>query len=352
MLTKKKYVYITDLKPGMISSTDINFEGTTLLGKGVTITDAIIDKLKKNYIVDKVEVYLENDSDETLIIQVKTVEELENTFNEFSSNLENIFDSLSTVKIPKTYEVRVFAQKVIDELNSVGTVIKNIMIYGSENDIIYRHSVNVAAMSFILGKWLGLTEKELSLLTCSAILHDFGKTEISMDLLNKEGHMTKEEYDTFKTHPVISYHFISEIPYIDPRVSKSILMHHERCDGSGYPLQIKDDMIPKFAKIIAIADVFDQAISKRCSQEIRGPLDVLQLIKDESLSKLNCNYCNMFLSHIVNYYMGENVILNDGRQCKVIQIELNDLTKPLLLDDNGFLDLKKEKDLYVERLVV
>lgn len=79
---------------------------------------------------------------------------------------------------------------------------------------------------------------------------------------------------------------------------------------------------------------------------------VLKLIKDESLSKLDCNYCNMFLSHIVNYYMGETVMLNDQRICKIIQLQMNDLTNPLLLDDNGFLDLAKEKDLYVTHLVV
>jgi hypothetical protein len=60
----------------------------------------------------------------------------------------------------------------------------------------------------------------------------------------------------------------------------------------------------------------------------------------------------MFLNHIVNYYMGENVILNDERVCKIIQVHINDLTKPTLLDDNGFLDLKMEKDLYVEKLVI
>lgn len=352
MLSKKKFVPINELKPGMVSSMNISFEGTTLLAAGVTITETIIDKLKKNYIVDKIEVYLENNSTETLILKVKTVKELENTFNEFSSNLENIFENLSTLKIPKTYEIRVFAQKIMDELNVVGTVIKNIMVYGSINDTIYRHSVNVAATSFILGKWLGLNEKELNSLTYSAILHDFGKTDISMDILNKEGHMTQDEYEIFKTHPVLSYHFIKEIPYIDPKISQCVLMHHERIDGSGYPLHIKGSEIPKFARIIAIADLFDEAISKRCSQEIRGPLDVLKLIKDESLSKLDCNYCNMFLSHIVNYYMGETVMLNDQRICKIIQLQMNDLTNPLLLDDNGFLDLAKEKDLYVTHLVV
>jgi HD-GYP domain-containing protein (c-di-GMP phosphodiesterase class II) len=137
---------------------------------------------------------------------------------------------------------------------------------------------------------------------------------------------------------------------MDPSIVKTVLMHHERADGSGYPLQAKEDKIPMYAKIIAIADTFDNVNSNRYSKEFRGPFDALKVIKDESLTKLDCNYSNVFLNHMVNYYIGEDAVLNDGRSCRVIQVQMNDLGRPLLLDDNGFIDLKQEKNLYVEKL--
>ncbi|SHJ27258.1 HD-GYP domain, c-di-GMP phosphodiesterase class II (or its inactivated variant) [Clostridium cavendishii DSM 21758] len=351
MIPSKKLL-VNQLKIGMVSAKDIVLNGKILLAKDVIITDSIINKLKVNYVVDKIEVYSDNDSISALTLKEKTVEEIEKDFNEFSSNLENVFDNLSTVDLPKMVEIRAFIKKVQAEFNSPGIIIKNIVFYGSKNDTIYRHSLNVTAISFILGKWLGLDERNLNLLTYSAILHDFGKSQIDEDILNKEGNLTDEEYEIFKTHPIVAYRHIEKIPYINSAVSRIILMHHEKNDGSGYPLQAKENQIPKLSKIIAIADLFDQVSSDRYSQKINGPFSALQAIKDESLTKLDYTYCDTFLSHIANYYIGENVILNNKKQYKIIQIDLNDLERPLLLDDNGFLDLKKEKDLYIENLVI
>lgn len=352
MLSKTKLLPLSELQPGMVSSMDINLDNKTLLTKGVVLTDLIIKKLKETYIVGKVEVFLNDSSDDYLICEIKTVQEIEKNFNEFSLSLEDIFNNLSTLEVPKMSELRVFCEKISQEFKSTGMVIKNILYYGSKNDNIYRHTINVAAISFILGKWLGLNKSELALLTYSATLHDFGKIEIDKDIVDREGNLSPEEYEIFKTHAVISYHFVKRIPYIDPRISRSVLMHHERLDGSGYPLQVKEDKIPKFAKIIAIADIFDEVCSNRYSQTVKGPLDALKVIQEESLGKLNCKYCNMFLNHIVNYFMGESVQLNDGRSCKILQIQMNDLSNPLLLDNDEFLDLNKEKDLYVEKLIV
>lgn len=351
MLSKSKSLPINELKAGMISASDIKFENSLLLAKGNPISETAINILSENYIVDKVEIYEDDDYKEKLEIKAKTVEELEKTFNELSSNLEDIFDNIHSLQVNGIEEIRVFSKKIQEEFKSTGLVIRDIVSHGSSENI-YRHSVNVAAISFILAKWLGFSEKEINLLTYSAILHDFGKTQIDQSILNKKGPLTKEDVETIKTHPVIGYHFVKKIPFIDSSVGLGILMHHEKADGSGYPMHIKDEKIHKFAKVIAIADLFDNVSSNRYSKEITGPFDGLKIIQEESLGKLDNKYCTMFLNHIVNYYMGENVILNDERSCKIIQVDINDITKPLLLDDSGFLDLRKEKDLYVTKLVV
>lgn len=352
MLPKKNLVPINELQVGMVSSMDINFEGTILLAKDFPITEAIIDKLKKTYIISSVEVYLDDEIDNPLTPKMQEVKKLENTLNNFSSNLKSIFDSLSSSKTPKLDDIRTFTLKVKNEFTSTGIVIKNIIFYGSKNDSIYRHSLNVAAISFMLGKWLNLDSSDLTLLMYASILHDFGKIRISKDILDKKGNLTINESEVFKSHPVIGYHFVKQIPYISSSVSYAVLLHHERMDGSGYPLHIKQDKIPSFAKIIAIADLFDEVSSNRYSSEVRGPLEALKAIKDESLMKLDCNYCDVFLTHMINYYIGEHVVLSNKHSCKIIKINMNDLSKPLLMDDNEFLDLKNEKDLYIEKLVI
>ena len=352
MLSKKKSLLINELQVGMISANNIYFEDKILLADGLSITEASLYKLKHIYIIDKVEVYIDVDSTDALKIKAKTVKEIENTFNQFSSYLETIFDNMSTLKAPGIEEVRIFSKKIQEEFHSVGTIIKDIVFYGNGNDPIYRHTVNVTAISFILGKWLNLDDTELNLLTYAAILHDFGKTKLDKYIIYKKDNLTTNENEIYKTHSTVSYHFAKQIPFLDVSVGYAVLLHHERMDGSGYPLHIKGDKIPKFAKIIAIADFFDEVSSNLDFKKIRGPFEALKVIQEEGFTKLDTDYCNTFLNHIVNYYMGENVLLSNGRPYKVIQLQLNNLTKPLLVDDNGFVDLAKEKDLYIKNFVL
>jgi HD-GYP domain-containing protein (c-di-GMP phosphodiesterase class II) len=197
-----------------------------------------------------------------------------------------------------------------------------------------------------------LSDSDLNLLTYSAIFHDFGKVKIDQQIIDKPDHLTPNELKEIKFHPALGYKYIKQIPFLDKSVSYGVLMHHERMDGSGYPLGLKENNIHKFGRIIAIADVFDAVNSDRVYKKSRRPFEALEIIKEESLGKLDYEYCNIFLNHIINYYIGENAELNTKKVCKIIQIDVNNLAAPLLLDDTGFVDLKQHKELYIEKLAL
>lgn len=356
MTKEKKLFYVQELTPGMILSREIRAGGKLLIGKGVTITEQAINKLKEYYIPYQIEIYYDDADEErkknSQGEKPRTVEEVEESLNELTFDVEEIFQDMDTLKVSGIEEVRKFAIKIQAELMSVNSVIKNIVLYGSGHDTIYRHGVNVSALSTILGKWIGLSGSELNLLTYSAVLHDFGKIKIDQDILDKPDNLTSKEFKEIKSHPTIGYKYIKEIPFLDKSVSYGVLMHHERMDGSGYPLGLKEDKIHQFAKIIGIADVFDAVNSDRVYKKSKGPFDALEIIKKESLGRLDYEYCNIFLSHVVNYYMGENAILNSKKVCKIIQVDVNNLARPLVLDDTGFVDLKFHKELYIEKLAL
>lgn len=354
MVNKKKLVYVHELIPGMILTKEIRANGKLLIAKGAAITDYAINKLKEYYINNQIEViYVEDDHEDSKKGErTRTVEEVEESLEEFTFNVENIFQDMENLKISSIEEIRKFAIKIQGELKSVNSVIKNIVLYGSGSDTIYRHGVNVAALSTILGKWIGLNGSDLNLLTYSAVLHDFGKVKIDKNILNKPEKLNLQEFKEIKAHPTIGYNYIKEIPFLDKSVSYGVLMHHERMDGSGYPIGLKEDSIHQFAKIIAIADTFDAVNSDRVYKNSKGPFEALEIIKKDSLGKLDYEYSNIFLNHVVNYYIGESAVLNTKKVCKIIQIDVNDLTRPLLLDDTSFLDLKQHKELSVEKLVL
>ena len=357
----KTKIRLGELRPGMILAEGIRDQNKILVAAGVIVTDSIIKKLKEKVLIGEIVIYTIEDEDINKTkedkkfhnnegIRKKTVEDINKDFIEFTFNAECIFDNMY-VSTRGLEEVRNFAQKIQNELEAASAVVKNIVLYGSGTDSIYRHSVNVAALSSLLAGWLGLSERDIKLLTYSAILHDIGKLKINPDVLNKPRSLTRDEFKKVKKHPITGYNIVKEIAYLGKSVSYGILMHHERMDGSGYPLGIKGEKIHEFAKIIAIADVFDAINSNRAYKKKKSPFEALELIQKESLGKLDYEFSKIFLEHIVNYYMGEEVILNTDKVCKIIQININDLSRPLLFDGSGFIDLNHEKDLFVESLV-
>ena len=353
----KRFLSVNKLKVGMITSREIKLEGRILLGEGIPITQQILNKLRNAYFYAEIEVYCEENDNldinyDKKIEPIKTIEQVEKSFIKLSFDVQHIFENMEYLSLSSMDEVRKFAKRIQKELESTSSIIKNIVLNGSGSDTIYRHGVNVAALSTILGRWIGLNEQELNLLTYSAVLHDFGKTKINKDILDKPGALTQKEFNEIKQHPVIGYKYIKQLKFLDKSVSLGVLMHHEKCDGSGYPFGLKEEKIHKFAKIIAITDIFDAVNSDRIYKKSKAPFEALLLIQRESLGKLDYEYCNMFLNHVVNYFMGENILLNDGSLCKILQVDVKNIERPLLLKDTDFIDLKKQKDLYIEKLVL
>lgn len=351
----KKTITIDELESGMILAEKIISEGTVLVNRGVVVTESIIEKLKEKFIFYPIEIFSDEDGKIDFIAESRecTVEEIEQIFKELTFDIEKIFkniDSLSNLEAIE--EVQKFAYIIQNKLNSERTIVKNIVLYGSGKDIVYRHSVNVTALSALLGKWLGFNDEQMSQLICSAILHDFGKVKIQDIAIDKTYESDSYEENKLRFHPIMAYNIIKEIPDINISITQGILLHHERINGTGYPYGFKGDKIHPFARIIAIADTFDELNSNRENSPSKGPFEVLDIIQRESYGRLDYEYCRIFLEHVINFYISEKVILSNKKVVQIIQIDFNDISKPLLLDETGFIDLKKEKNIFVKKMVV
>lgn len=347
MNNKKEIIDIINLKAGMITSDDIVFNGTVLVGKGIKLTEQMLDKLKSLYAFDKVEVL----SNEEVSKEAIAIEEAKTTLINVSNSVEYIFTNSTNLKSSNTNEINEYAKNLLSQIKVNNNIIKSIILNGSGEDSIYMHSVNVAVLSYLLGKWANISESKLHALIYASLLHDFGKTKIDKKIIDKPTKLTKSEYEIIKTHPILAYNDIKDIPFISQSVLYGVLMHHERCDGSGYPLKLTGDQIHKFAKIIAIADTFDAINSNRAYKKRKKPLQSLKTIKEESLTKLDYSLCNTFLKGLESYYIGQNALLSNNAQCKIIQMNLNDLESPLVFSNNEFIDLSKSRDLSIIELL-
>lgn len=344
-------VSIQELRPGMKISKDVIKNNAVLLKQGIIVNEDTINKLKNILLLDKIQVYV---SDEIIHQHTKEAEikKVKETFDEVSTELKDMFIKMDHVKKNSVEDLRKFAEKIQSQFNNSELVLSSVIFEGSGNDCIYRHGVNVAALSALLGKWIGLEKSKINLLIYSALLHDFGITKLPEKFQKRPDLVTDKNYSEVREHAKIAYKYVDEIPYLDKAVTYGVLMHHERCDGSGYPFGLKQEKIHPFAKIIAIADEIDVLNSDKNLKRTKGPFGVLQEIKEKSLNELDYEYAMIFLGHLSNFYSGEEIILSNGENAKILQIDINDLEKPLLLKDGEFIDLKKNKDVYVKELVI
>jgi HD-GYP domain-containing protein (c-di-GMP phosphodiesterase class II) len=125
------------------------------------------------------------------------------------------------------------------------------------------HSERVARYSLALGKTMDLNREELGILEYAALLHDVGKIGIRDEILSKPGRYTPEEYEAVKRHPIISKDILEKAYFTGNQKQIPFLAssHHEKLDGTGYPLGLRADQIPTIARIIAVTDVYDPPVS-------------------------------------------------------------------------------------------
>ncbi len=173
------------------------------------------------------------------------------------------------------------------------------------------HSDRVSKYSVLIGKYLGLSEKDLKTLQIGGLFHDIGKIGVPDNILLKETKLTDDEYSEIKNHPSIGAHILSTAT-IFKDIIPIVKHHHERYDGHGYPSQLKGEDIPYLARIAAIADSFDAMTSKRT---YRNPLPI-EVVIDEFKKYKGAQFdpalTDVFLDILENHYNEIQEIQQNG----------------------------------------
>lgn len=267
-------------------------------------------------------------------------QDLKNCFDAYLSdggtvNKEELLSKTISLVSPKQTTLDVF-----DMLHNMRQV----------NDSTYAHSLNVAIISRIIGKWLHFSNEELDPLTLAGLLHDIGKTKIPDEVLNKDGKLTDEEFQMIRNHPKYGYDILKSQP-LNSHIKKAALMHHERCDGSGYPMGLTMEEIDDYALIIAIADVYDAMTAARSYRAPLCPFEVIAEFEKDGLQKYKPKYILTFLENIANAYQNNRVMLSDGTSARIVLLNHRRLSKPLVqLDDGACIDLEKSP-LYIKAII-
>ncbi len=216
------------------------------------------------------------------------------------------------------------------------------------DDLTYIHSLNVAILCHEFANWMHMPEEEQDILTLAGLLHDVGKMGIPGKIIKKAGLLTDEEYELIKQHPQKGYDFLKKHP-LDERIMNAALMHHERCDGSGYPQGLKADEIDDFAKIVAIADYYDALTSARVYREPHCPFEVFRMLQQER-DKFDSTYLAVFMEGVASFYIGCEVVLSNQKRARMVDTNPTDQSNPIVKMDGLIVNLAMVPDVDVKEI--
>lgn len=347
-----------ELRPGMILGANVyNFTGQLLIAQGTVLTDYMIAKLEY-YGIRHVKVRdgglseVEKKQSEATK-RIRESREFKEFQVHYDSGVDVFRDSLNDI-VEKNAEVDVDQMYEDMQLLIAGgtglnlfDMIQNLRQY---DDSTYAHAVNVGMICNILAGWLDFPAEDIKTATMCGLLHDIGKVKIPSSIIKKPGKLTEEEFEVIKRHTIEGYQILRE-KKMDRAICNAALMHHEKCDGSGYPFGLQAEQIDRYGKLVAVADIYDAMTSDRVYRSALSPFEVIQLFEDEGLYRYDARYIMTFLQRVADTYLNEWVRLNDGREGQIVYINRQQIARPTVQCGDKLVDLGKEKDLKIEQML-
>jgi HD-GYP domain-containing protein (c-di-GMP phosphodiesterase class II) len=347
-----RFITIEHATEGMIVARPLRGrKGEVLLTAGTPLKTMFIDTLKRLrysglYIQDEFSSGIEVEdiiSDELRHKAVSAVRRME---AEISSGTAGSFGS----------QVETFAGFIDDIIESVLSnpdTIVNLIDLKIFDEYTYQHSVNVCVLSAVIGSTLGLDRAQLFNLAMTSVLHDLGKFFLDKEILNKPSRLTGDEFAIVKKHPEVGCDYLRQNSNYSSSIYVGILQHHERFDGTGYPHGRLGEDIHLFARIIAVADVYDAITSRRPYHEPMLASEAYEYILGNAGRHFDAEIASIFIRKIAPFPEGAEVILSNGLRGIVYKNYREFMTRPRIkllpiegqTPDVEFLELKDDPAL-------
>lgn len=356
------------LIPGMIVAKDVhNTSNALVASKDTVLNDEAITKLTFHNIYS---IFV---TDESVAPAVETVTAPKEQVEEYRSKvtdtpefkrfqekytqevekLQGVFNDIIKLqtKRPEISQLCAQATSMIEEGQSglqIFDILHNIRNF---DDSTFHHCLNVALICNVFADWLHMSPFEKETATVCGLLHDIGKLKIPEEIVKKASRLTDEEYNKIKEHPTEGCKILFDAKF-NLNVQNAAMQHHERIDGTGYPLGLKLDKIDKYAKMVAIADVYDAMTAARVYRGALCPFKVIDMFEREGLGSFDPEYLLTFLENIVLTYMNSTAVLSDGRQGTIVMMNKQKLSRPVVLCGSETVNLMAHPEVSIERLII
>jgi putative nucleotidyltransferase with HDIG domain len=353
-------VSVNRLRKGMTIVEDIYSKtGAILVAEGSPVTKEVVNLLTRHFI-DNVAVEYQTQADSVPAMQIENAPRVtEKEFREFQETFEVAENTLSDnlkdiVYNSKDINVQLLLNtmnSILEKANNEASLSDMLLMMKQNVSGLYTHAINVSLFGQILARWLNCTKQETESIAVSGLLHDIGILKFSDDALS--GFTFRAEYETnkYEKHAIYGYNIIKD-QNIDIDIKQAVLTHHERMDGSGFPMKVKQPNINKISRIIAIADTYDTLTMREENVETISVFSAIKKMEEFCYNnKMDSSFLITFTSHIAETMIRHHVLLSNGSTGQVVMINKYNLSRPLIQVGQTFVDLTKNPDLYVVALL-
>lgn len=342
-----------DLKGGeVLAKTVMTPEFHVLLSDGIILRPEYIEKIRELGIL---EVYIKEDQtfeQEVLLLKA----DLESAFHK---KVKSIIEKHTYSKNKELMELSQTADNIVSNILEENEIVERIYDIKERSSDIYEHSINICSLATLIALKLKINKEIVHDIAVGCLLHDLGLRYLTIQYVNQNiSKLSNIEISEYKKHPVYGYSALKDETWITEISKNIILYHHEKLDGSGFPLKLKE--IPFEVKIVSVCDTFDEMICG-IGCERQKVYQAVEFLKTFRGYKFDSKIVDIFLEFTAVYPVGSEVLLSDGRIGKVIRQNKEFPDRPViqilksrdgsLNSDNSMIDLIRINSIFVEKVL-
>ncbi len=328
--------------------------GSVLLQQGRTLSERDTEILQAFLIasVDIIRNGLEEQAADTAIEETAATTEIKHTslqieFLHMEKLLKRMMSMVSSgLKLPML-DLRNGLNALIEKMDEYNVLTFLAPAPVGKLDVLIRNSVLCAMTSYQLAKWNKFPEKDWLPIAMAGLIHDIGNVKVDHAILNKATRLTAEEVQEMRQHTVYGFRMLEGSTSMNQGVWLSALQHHERIDGSGYPMKVKGEKIHPYAKIVAIADMYHAMTSNRNYRKAESPYLVLEELHSGAFGKLEPIYVQTFIERTTQFHNGVFVKLNNGTIGEIVFSDRNNPTRPMVSINGQIVNLGQNRQLFI-----
>lgn len=323
-----------------------------ILPEGALLKKEYIEKLYELGIID---VYVEEKEEETNEIAILKTE-IESSVKK---KVKDILGRHTYKHNQRLAELSQTADNIISTILEEDHIVGQIFDIKKRSTDIYEHSISICTLAILTALKLKVDKNRIHDIGVGCLLHDIGLRYSTVDFTHRNIYdMSENEFIEYKKHPVYAYSSLKDEDWISELSKNIILYHHERMDGSGFPLHLKD--IPFECRIVNVCDAFDEMICGIAQRQTRV-YEAIEYLKNYKHTQFDSKVVEAFLSFTAVYPAGSHVLTSQGETAVVLSQNREFQDRPvikIIKDKDGntvkeekIIDLVKVYNIFIDKVI-